>query len=135
MGKTIQLEVAAPDRLLFEGEVESLQIPAADGYFGVLPGHAPMLAELGAGTLSFRLGDATRYMAVHDGVAEVLPDKVRVVTSYGVWASEVDVEREKVELDRATDLFHEHDHEADVEKAQKAVERARAQLDAYERSR
>jgi F0F1-type ATP synthase epsilon subunit len=66
---------------------------------------------------------------------EILPDKVRVLTSFGEWSSEVDVERARVELDRATDLFHEHDHEADVEKAQQAVARARAQLEAYERSR
>ena len=136
MPQTLSLKVASPDRLVFEGDVESLEAPAADGYLGVLPGHAPLISELGTGVLTFVNGDGVRrYLMVDQGLLEVLPHKVRVLTSQALWETEVDVERAKVQLDRATDLFHEHDYEADVEEALEAAARARARIDAYERSK
>ena len=136
MAQTIRLKVAAPDRLVFEGDVASVEAPAADGYLGVLPGHAPLISELGTGVLTFVDTDGeNRYLMVHQGLLEVLPDSVRVLTSQALWESEVDVERAKVQLDRATDLFHEHDYEADVEEALEAAARARARIEAYERSK
>lgn len=136
MAETIHLKVASPDRLVFEGDVESLEAPAADGYLGVLPRHAPLMAELGTGVLSFvDLTGKRRYLMVNQGLLEVLPNNVRVLTSEALWEAEVDIERAKVQLDRATDLFHEHDYEQDVDDALEAAERARARIEAYERSK
>lgn len=136
MAKTIHLEVAAPDRQVFAGDVEQLQAPAADGYLGVLPGHAPLITELGTGVLSFVNGDGvTRYLMVDQGLMEVLPDRVRVLTNQALWETEVNVERARTALGRATDLFHEHDYEAAVEEAQAAVARAQARIEAYQRSK
>ena len=132
MANTIHLQVASPERQVYEGEVRTVQVPAADGYLGVLPGHAPLIAELGAGVMTFVDSTGkTLYLMVYQGLLEVLPDRVRVLTSQALWASEVDIERAKVQLDRATDLFHEHDYEADVEEALAAAERAKARIEAY----
>lgn len=135
MADTIHLQVASPERQVFAGPVRTVQAPAADGYLGVLPGHAPLIAELGAGVLSF-IDDSGKqlYLMVYQGLMEVLPDRVRVLTNQALWASEVDIQRAKVQLDRATDLFHEHDYEADVEEALAAAARARARIEAYELS-
>jgi len=136
MANTIHLEVASPDRMVFEGEVSDLQAPAIDGYLGVLPGHAPLITVLGSGVISFVNGEGKkRYLMVQGGLMEILPDRVRAVATHAVWESEVDIERAKQQLDRVTDLFHEHDYEADVERALAKAARAQAMLDAYELSK
>jgi F-type H+-transporting ATPase subunit epsilon len=131
--KQLTLEVAIPQRLLIREAVREVQIPASSGYFGVLPGHAPLMSELGNGVLSFKTGSATRYMAIHGGMVEVLPDHVRVLADKAEWAEEIDVERARLARERASDLLQRHDMEIDVERAQRAVLRAQARLQATER--
>jgi F-type H+-transporting ATPase subunit epsilon len=129
----LTLEVAVPERLLLRESVTHVQIPASGGYLGVLPGHAPLMSKLGAGVLSFEApGAAKRYMSIHGGVVEVLPDHVRVLANAAEWAEEVDVQRAERALHRANDLLQRHDMEIDVERAQRAIERAQARLDAHQ---
>jgi len=73
------LEVAAPERLVLREQVGEAQIPAANGYVGILPGHAGLLAELGAGTLSYTAGGHRRSLSVEGGWLEVASDHVRVL--------------------------------------------------------
>jgi F-type H+-transporting ATPase subunit epsilon len=134
MADQLRLLVAAPDRQLVDEDVDELQVPAADGSMGVLPGHAPLLTALGAGALTFRTGSETKYLAVEDGVMEVLPDRVRVLVGRATWASEVDVETAKVQLQRAMEILQERSVESDLERARKDVAQARAKLEAWERS-
>ena len=133
MADQLRLLVAAPDRQLVDQNVDELQVPAADGYMGVLPGHAPLLTALGAGALTFRKGSDLQYLAIEDGVMEVLPDRVRVLVGQATWASEVDVESARVALQRATEILEERSIESDLERARKDVAQARAQLEAWER--
>ncbi|MBI1357037.1 MAG: ATP synthase F1 subunit epsilon [Acidobacteria bacterium] len=133
MADRLRLLVAAPDRQLVDGDVDEVQVPAADGYMGVLPGHAPLLTALGSGVLSFRNERGYHYIAMEDGVMEVLPDRVRVLVGHANWANEVDVEHARVELQRATQVL-EGTIENDIEHAQAAVARARAQLEAWDRA-
>ena len=133
MAGTLRLEVAAPDRQLIDEEVDEVQAPAADGYMGVLPGHAPLLTQLGSGVLAFKQDGEDRYIAVHDGIMEVLPDRVRVLASSAAWADEVDVEKAREELNRAMKNLAQRNRENHVEQAQAAVAQARAQLEAHER--
>lgn len=126
----LTLEVAVPERLLIRESVTHVQIPAASGYMGVLPGHAPLMSKLGTGVLSFQTGSATRYMSLNGGVVEVLPDHVRVLADTAEWAEEVDVQRAELARRRANDLLQRHDMEIDVERAQRAIQRAQARLEA-----
>ena len=135
MSDKIRLEVAAPDRLLIDELVDEVQAPASDGYLGVLPGHAALLTQLGSGVLTFRQGDRSRYLAVHEGLMEVLPDRVRVLASSASWADEVDVERARMELERAMQSLSERAQGEDLDQAQAAVAAARARLEADARSR
>jgi F-type H+-transporting ATPase subunit epsilon len=77
---SLTVSVISPERVLFEGEVESVVAPAYDGEVGILPDHAPMVTLLGRGTL--RLGDGGRAgrFAVEGGFLQVAENKVRVVT-------------------------------------------------------
>jgi len=129
----LTLEVAVPERLLVRESVQHVQIPAASGYMGVLPGHAPLMSRLGTGVLHFQTGSATRYMALNGGVVEVLPDHVRVLADTAEWAEEIDIRRAEQARRRANDLLQRHDMEIDVERAQRAIQRAQARLEAHER--
>src|SRR5207247_9631322 len=71
----IHLDIVTPDRLLVREDVDEIEIPGADGYFGVLPGHTPLLAALAVGELWYRQGQEKTYLSIALGFAEVLPDR------------------------------------------------------------
>ena len=77
MADTFELELVTPERQLIKEQVEEAQIPGKEGYLGVLPGHAPLLTELGTGFMYYVVGGKRRYLSIHGGFAEVLPDRVR----------------------------------------------------------
>jgi F-type H+-transporting ATPase subunit epsilon len=76
----LRVSVISPERVLFEGDVDSLVAPALDGEVGVLTSHAPMMTLLGRGTLRLGSGAAARRFAVDGGFMQVVDDQVRVVT-------------------------------------------------------
>lgn len=132
MAGQLILDVAVPERRLAQESVDEVQAPAADGSMGILPGHAPLMTQLGIGVLSFKKGGQTRYIALHGGLMEVLPDHVRILADRAEWAEEVDVQRAQQGRQRMTDMLQRHTMEIDVEEAQDAIRRAQARLDAYD---
>jgi F-type H+-transporting ATPase subunit epsilon len=128
----LTLNLAVPERRLIQEAVDEVQIPAADGSMGVLPGHAPLMTQLGIGVLSFTKDNRTRYIALHGGLMEVLPDHVRILADGAEWAEEIDVKRAREARQRATDLLQRHDMEIDVEWAQECIRSAQARIDAYD---
>ena len=131
MADRLRLVVAAPDRQLVDEDVDELQVPAADGYIGVLPGHAPLLTALGSGALTYRKGGEASYLAIEDGVMEVLPDRVRVLVGVATWASEIDVEAARIEIQRSMRILEERLIDSDLDRAQKELAQARAQLETF----
>lgn len=101
MPELLDLEVATPERQLVHEAVAEVQIPAKNGYLGILPGHAPLLSELGTGFLSYSCGGRKRYLSIQGGFVEVLPDHVRVLANAAERADEIDMERAKSDLRRA----------------------------------
>jgi len=81
MADTFLLEVATPERLMVHENVSEAQIPAADGYLGILPGHASLLSELGSGTLSYTAGGHHRSLRIEGGWLEVSNDHARVLAT------------------------------------------------------
>ena len=79
MASTFQIEVVTPERQVIKQNAEFAQIPAKDGYIGVLPDHAALLSELGEGELSYTLGGKTEKMTVSGGYVEVRDNHVRVL--------------------------------------------------------
>ena len=78
-GKSFLLEILTPDKMFFQGEVESLEAPSLVGSFGVLKNHAPMLAILKKGKVKYKYGEDVKEIQVEEGFVEVLPDKVRIL--------------------------------------------------------
>jgi len=87
--------------LLIRDQVNEAQIPAANGYLGIGPEHAPLLAKLGIGELSYRVGNMRKSLVVAGGFVEVMPDHVRVLADRAEKASEIDVESARAALQRA----------------------------------
>ena len=77
----IDLQIVTPERLIVRDQVDEVQIPGAEGYFGVLPGHTPLLAALGDGTLWYRKAQEKVYFRIQGGFAEVLPDRVTLLAT------------------------------------------------------
>lgn len=88
---SIRFELVSPSRLVFTGEADQVDVPGAEGDFGVLPGHAPFISMLRPGILTIRSGnDAKRYF-VRGGFAEVNPEGLTVLAETAVPVEEMDV--------------------------------------------
>lgn len=90
---SLTLEIVTPDRALVAEQVDEVEIPGSAGYFGVLPGHAPLLASMQVGELWYRKGQEKHYLAVAFGFVEVLPDKVTVLARIAERAEDIDSAR------------------------------------------
>jgi len=99
--ENIELEVVTPQKHVLHDSVQSIEMPGKDGYLGILPGHAPLLTELGVGILTYQKGAEKRQLTVINGYAEVLPDRVTVLAELSERAEEIDVARVRVAKDRA----------------------------------
>lgn len=132
MADTFELEIATPNRLLVREQVSEAQIPAANGYLGVLPEHSPLLAALGTGSLTFVHSGHERSLSVSGGFVEVQPDHVRVLTDQAERADEIDMKRAEDALKRAEDRLSKVPAGTDIARALNALDRARARLKAAE---
>jgi len=128
MAETFRIEIATPERLLLAEDAEEAQIPAANGYLGILPGHAPLMAELGTGELSVKVQGRTLFMAVSGGWVEVLPDRVRVLATLAETSADIDLERAQAALRRAEERLKHADAGVDIARALNALKRAQARL-------
>lgn len=135
MAGKLNLEVAVPERQLINEEVDEVQAPAATGYLGVLPDHAPLVSELQVGVLSFRVGDKIRAMALDGGVMEVLPAHVRVLADEAQWGEEVDIDKESRTRDEVQERLRERTESVDFDRERLVLARAQARLEAHARSR
>jgi F-type H+-transporting ATPase subunit epsilon len=97
----IALEIVTPEGLLLRDEVDELIAPGSEGYFGVRPGHTPMLAVLGLGELSYRKAEQWHRITCFSGWCEVLPERVNVLAEMGERGDEIDVARAEQALRRA----------------------------------
>ncbi|HEX4567919.1 MAG TPA: F0F1 ATP synthase subunit epsilon [Vicinamibacterales bacterium] len=98
---SIELQIVTPDRLLVKEQVDEVEIPGSEGYFGVLPGHTPMLASLAIGEMWYRKGQEKTYLALAFGFAEVLPDRVTILARIAERGPDIDVARAEEALKRA----------------------------------
>jgi len=104
MAQGLHLEVVTQSRRVVETDVDEVQLPAAQGMLGVLPGHTPLLATLGTGELMYRSDHRESYLAIQWGFAEILPDRVTILAEVAEAPGEIDVklaEKEEAEAKAA----------------------------------
>lgn len=131
----LSLELVTPDRAIVHEQVDEVEIPGSDGYFGVLPGHTPLLAALSAGVLWYRKSGEKVYLSVAFGFAEVQPDRVTILAQLAERAEEIDVSRAEAARKRAEQRMTTPAAEVDIERARIALLKSLVRLQAAERAR
>jgi F-type H+-transporting ATPase subunit epsilon len=131
----IQLQIVSADRSLVNERVDEVEIPGADGYFGVLPGHTPLLALLGAGELWYRQGAEKHYLLLAFGFAEVGPDQVTILAQTAEMAEEIDVARAEAAKRRAEERLSRMTADIDFERARIALLKSLVRLQVSARAR
>jgi len=131
----LKLQIVSADRSLVNEVVDEVEIPGADGYFGVLPGHTPLLAVLGLGDLWYRQGSETHHLAIAFGFAEVQPEAVTILAQVAETAEEIDVARAEAAKRRAEERMHTPEAEMDFERARVALMKALIRLQVATRAR
>jgi F-type H+-transporting ATPase subunit epsilon len=136
MADTMLFQLVSPERLLAETQVTEVQVPAREGYIGVLPGHAPLLSELKAGgVLIYHANGVQKVVAVYGGFVEVLPDRVRVLADSAENREEIDVTAAQATLKQATqDMNDMQGGGADPAVALDEAMRAQARVEAGAKS-
>ena len=125
----VDLHVVTPERAVVHDDVDELELPGEDGYFGVLPGHAPLLAALQTGQMWYRKGADKRYAFVGGGFAEVLGDRVSILAQIAERAEDIDLQRAEASKRRAEDRLSKPSVvELDAERARIALLRAITRL-------
>lgn len=124
--EALELTVVTPERQLLRETVVEVTIPGPDGAFGILPGHAPMITELGIGELSYRTTTTSHpvLLAVVRGFAEVLPDRVTLLAETAERAEEIDLARAEAAKARAEQRLASNDANIDWDRATVALQRA-----------
>ena len=125
----IELVVVTPEKQQLRQSTKEVQLPGAEGYLGILPGHAPLITELAVGEISYCENSNELWLAVAWGFAEVLPDKVTILAETAERPSEIDVERSRKAKERAEQRLASGDTTVDVERALDALHRAETRLD------
>jgi F-type H+-transporting ATPase subunit epsilon len=88
---TFHFNLVAPDKLLFSGEVDQVDVPGMDGDFGVLADHAPLVALLRPGVLTVRVGSDAQRLVIFGGFAEVSPQGLTVLADYATSLEDLDL--------------------------------------------
>ena len=138
MPEAIDLVIVTPEKQLLREKTVEVQMPGENGYLGILPGHAPLMTELGIGELSYH--DTSRkesaHIAIIRGFAEVLSDRVTILAETAERAEEIDLQRAKDALARAEKRLAANDPNIDWDRANIALQRAliRIQVGAKRRS-
>jgi F-type H+-transporting ATPase subunit epsilon len=131
----LQLHIVSADRPLVNERADEVEIPGADGYFGVLPGHTPLLATLQVGELWYRQGQETHYLSIAFGFAEVQPDRVTILAEIAERADEIDAARAEAARRRAEERLAKPMADIDFERARIAMMKALIRLQVATRAR
>ncbi len=94
----LHVDIVTPERRVLARDVDEVILPGVDGSFGVLPGHAPLLAGLGPGLATVRTGQRSEVLAISGGFADVGPERVTVLAETCERAEEIDIQRARAEI-------------------------------------
>ena len=125
MAKTLQLNLITPQKQLLNAvDVDFVALPALEGELGVLPGHIPMIVQLGYGSLRYKQDGKEEEFAVLGGFAEILHESVNVFAESAGLAGEINEEEEKQKIKRAKESLSKKDADIDFELAEIEIKQA-----------
>jgi len=132
MAKSFKVIIVTPDKTAFEGDAVSATIPGLAGYLGVWANHAPLVAAVVPGMVTLRIDDAgnTKFLAVGTGFVEISDNVINLMTETCEASDEIDVDRAEKALERARKRLTDMEKDLDRERARSALARAEARLKA-----
>jgi F-type H+-transporting ATPase subunit epsilon len=126
---TLHLEIITPDSKIFEGDVDSVQLPGAEGEMGILPGHEALVSALQAGELVITQQGKTQSLAIGEGFAEITGKSVGVLTDGAIREKEIDEKAAEEAVKRAEELLKNATlHGEELEATQASLARSLAQI-------
>jgi F-type H+-transporting ATPase subunit epsilon len=125
---SIDLIIVTPERSVVHEQVEEVQVPGAEGYLGILPGHAPLFSEMKIGEVGYRKGETWFFLSVAWGFVEVLPNQVRILAETAERAHEIDLERANRAKQRAEERISKGGDDIDYRRALVSLQRALIRL-------
>jgi F-type H+-transporting ATPase subunit epsilon len=133
---TLKLQIITPEALIFEGDVDSVQLPGAEGEMGILPQHETLISELKAGEVHILQKGQTQILAIGEGFAEITGTSVGVLTDGAVHEKEIDEHIAEEAVKRAEDLLKSSTLQGDeLEATQASLARSLAQINLKRRRR
>jgi F-type H+-transporting ATPase subunit epsilon len=133
---TLKLEIITPEAKIFEGDVETVQLPGVEGEMGILPQHEALVTELMAGELRITQKGKTEILAIGEGFAEITGDSVAVLTDGAVNETDIDEKIAEEAVKRAEDLLKSNTLEGEeLEATQASLARSLAQIHIKRRRR
>ena len=124
MADKLNLEVITPERLVLREEVDEVVAPGLTGEMGILPDHTPLISQLKTGVLSYRQGNQNRRLHVSGGFIEVASDSVSVLSDVAEKPEEIDVERAQRAKERAERRLASRGEDIDFDCAELKLQRA-----------
>lgn len=122
--KKLNVEILTPNKQVYSEEASSVRLPGSEGYFGILPGHTPLLATLTIGEIKVEKDGKTDYFAASGGVVEVLAGSISILVETSELAADIDKKRAAASKERAEKKIKEGRKRWDVKRAEVALARA-----------
>ena len=130
MADKMRLSIVTPDREFFNEEVDMVEFNTTEGEIGIYKGHVPLTVIVKPGILTITQGNTVRNAALHAGFVQILPEEVTILAEIIEWPTEIDEERAKAARDRAENRLKSGGKDIDVVRAQAALMRSIARINA-----
>lgn len=127
---TIKLEIVSPDKVVYSADIDMLIVRSTAGELGILPHHAPLVTGIVPHAMRVKQDGGEILIAVAGGFMEVQPDKISVLASAAELKDDIDADRAQKAYDRAKDRLASSDESVDQKRAELALKRAIARLNA-----
>lgn len=128
-----KVEIITPDRIFFTGDADMIEFNTIDGQIGVYKNHIPMTTVIEPGVVVIHDDGQQKVAAVHAGFAEILGEKVTLLAELAEWPEEIDINRAEAARRRAEERISAKTETTDLKRAEFALHKALARIDATER--
>ena len=130
MAEKLKLTIVTPDREFYKDDVDMVEINTTEGEIGIYQGHAPLSVIVKPGILAITQGETVKNAALHAGFVQILPEEVTILAEIIEWPGEIDEQRAEAARQRAEDRLKGNDNSLDVARAEAALLRSLARINA-----
>ncbi len=131
MAEKFKLTIVTPDRQFFDDEVDMVEFNTTEGEIGIYKGHVPLTVIVKPGVLTITQGELKKNAALHAGFVQILPEEVTILAEIIEWPGEINEERANAAKERAENRLRSGAGEIDVARAEAALMRSIARINAY----